>query len=290
MASRRVVLCAAGAAALAACAPLPRAENGERIVVRRGALAPEVARGRLLAAMRECDYVLLGELHDNVHHHRRRGALIEALAPAIVVAEYLPRGARVDFSAGVLNGLQAAGYDARGWSWPAHEPLFEAVARSGAALEGGNVARELARRVAREGASAQPAELRAVLAPLNTTAHDALAEDLVRGHCGHLSGARLESMLQAQRVRDASLALALRGARARAARRPVVLIAGNGHVRRDYGVPQVLAVADAGATTLAVGFVEHDDADAEAVYDALWITPAAPRTDPCAGFKLPARG
>jgi uncharacterized iron-regulated protein len=72
----------------------------------------------------------------------------------------------------------------------------------------------------------------------------------------------------------------------------VVLLAGNGHVRRDLGVPQWLppALRD---QVRAVGFVETDgtpgdgDDDAPEAYDQRVTTPPQPREDPCAAMRAP---
>ena len=111
------------------------------------------------------------------------------------------------------------------------------------------------------------------------------------GHCGALPQSMLAPMALAQRARDAALALAMvQAARQAAPGARVVLIAGNGHVRRDLGVPHDLAVLDAAARVLSVAFLELEDGRPGAVdgpYDAAWFTPRAERADPCADFKPP---
>lgn len=252
----------------------------------------EVASGRtlmreaLIAALRECDVALLGELHDSALHHERRATLVAALPPgAAVVAEHLPRGARVAFGADLRASLVAAGFDAKAWGWPLHEPLFAAVARARLPLAGGNLAREPARRIAREGEAALTDELAALLraAPLDAAAQAALDADLLRGHCGHLDAKRLPAMRWAQRARDAAMALELHAS----AGRPAVLLAGNGHVRTDYGVPRLIAVLRPQAKLISVGFTEPDGPVAGAPYTHLWITAPTEREDPCAGFAMP---
>jgi uncharacterized iron-regulated protein len=248
-----------------------------------------VGRTALLDLMRSSDFVLLGEHHDNPHHHRLRAELLAALAaPAAVVVEHLPRGAAPLLSpdqrgSALLLALQEAGFDARGWRWPLHEPLFTAIAAGGHRLLGGNLPRELARRTAREGAGALPAELRAAIdaAPLAASAHAALVDDLISGHCGHLPPERTPSMVLAQRGRDAAMALSLIEARSGRASGPVLLLAGNGHVRRDYGVAQVLQGLRPGARVLSVGFVEPGSAASAEMFDLIWTTPAVDRDDPC---------
>jgi uncharacterized iron-regulated protein len=262
---------------LAGCAAVPPADDGRIVEVASGRT---LSRGELLAAMRASDVVLLGEQHDNGWHHRLRGELLAELRPGAIVVEYLSRGRQVGPGPDLLGRLTAAGFDARGWRWPLHEPLFRGALASGASLTGGNVPGELARQVARQGASAVPEDLRKLLeaAPLAAPAQTALDADIVQGHCGNVGSLRLENLRLAQRLRDASMAGALNAAAAR----PTVLLAGNGHGRLDYGVPQLLAAARPGLRLISVGMLE-DEADVrDAPYTHVWITPAVPHDDPCA--------
>lgn len=248
----------------------------------------ELARADLLAALRGADHVLLGEQHDNPHHHQRRGALIADLGVGtVVVAEQLPRGARVAADGELRARLEAAGFDAQAWGWPLHQPLFGPLLAAGLPLLGGNAPTALARQIAREGPSAWPAELRERLeaVPLTAAAQAALDRDLLDGHCGHLSAARLPAMRAAQRARDASMALAMQACGGR----PAVLVAGNGHVRTDQGVAAMLRALPTRPRVLCVGFGETGWVAAGAPYTHLWITPAVWRADPCAGFRMPAR-
>lgn len=247
-----------------------------------------LAFDEVLARLRASEQVLLGELHDNPWHHAARARVLQALGRGVpVVAEHLPRGAPVGWAGGVEAGLVAAGFDAKGWGWPLHRPLFDAVAASGARLTGGNASRELVRRVAREGRAAVPADLLALLdaSPLAPEAQAALDADLVAGHCGQLPASRLDGMRWAQRVRDASMRQAMDEARAATGAASVVLLAGNGHVRRDYGVPQLQPAR----RSLSVVFLEEGTEAAADPADLHWITPRAERGDPCAGLKMPAR-
>lgn len=286
--SRRWSLRVLGALALASfvggCSTW--SSGDERIVDLRSGRT--ITRSELVAAMRASDVVLLGERHDNAHHHAARGGLLEALgARAAVVAEHLPRGARVRFGADLLVSLEAAGFESKAWRWPLHEVLFASAARAGVPLVGGNLPREVVRRIAREGEAAWPDELAALLAraPLDDKARAALDADLLAGHCGHLSAQRLPGMRAAQRARDAAMFAALRDADAA----PALLLAGNGHVRLDYGVGQLLAALRPQARVLSVGFLEAGEPVEPGLYTHAWITPRAERSDPCAGFAMPAR-
>ena len=281
------------AGALGGCAHAPW-DDHDITVAHSGA---RLRRADLLARLHDSDYVLLGEQHDNAEHHRQRARLLAVLpAPVPVVVEYLPRGAapvlgRDDRSEALLRAREEAGFDATGWRWPLHAPLFLAIADRRHALHGGNLPRDLARRTAREGAAALPAELRALIdaAPLPATVRDTLLDELLRSHCGHLGADRMPNMLLAQRGRDAAMAAALREARARHPGGPVLLLAGNGHVRRDHGVAQLLPAVEPGARVLSVGFVEAGDAPGPGLYDLVWTTPGSQRADPCAAMGPPGR-
>lgn len=270
-------------AALAGCAVWRPADD--RILELPSGRAIE--RAALLQALRGADLVLLGEQHDNPHHHQRRGQLLADLGPAaVVLAEHMPATAQVGAAGDIEARLAAAGFDARAWQWPVHRPLFAAVLDRGLLLRGANADIGLVRRVSREGEAALPAPWRERLAaaPLPAAAQASLDRDLVDGHCGHLSAARLPAMRLAQRLRDATMAQAMLDAGGR----PAVLVAGNGHVRLDHGVPQLLRAWRPGARVVAVGFGEEGAEPAGQPYTHLWITPGVKRGDPCAGFRMPA--
>lgn len=252
-----------------------------------------VSREQLLQVLAAQDYVLLGELHDNAAHHRLRGELLAELAgrsTVAVVAEHLERGRRFSSSGDLQADLTAAGFDPKGWRWPLHEGLFAPVADANIPLLGGNIPRETARGAVRQGKAALPAELAQLIetAPLSQTAQAALDADLLQSHCGQLPASMLEGLRLAQRARDAAMFDAMR----HNAVKPVVLVAGNGHVRLDYGVPDLIRTHETEARFVSVGFQEITSAsDAPIIadpvppYDFVIIT-AAPekREDPCLGF------
>ena len=127
----------------------------------------DITRAELMRQMAGSRFLLLGELHDNTWHHRRRAALLQELAgmarPA-VVAEHLTRSRQASREGELLPALQAAGFDPQGWQWPLHQPLFDALRQANLPLQGGNLPAELARRIAREGAGAVPTDLAELLA------------------------------------------------------------------------------------------------------------------------------
>jgi uncharacterized iron-regulated protein len=140
-----------------------------------------------------------------------------------------------------------------------------------------------------KGLSVAPASLQGLLkqSPLDSVAQAAIDKELLDGHCGKLPANMYPGMRAAQQVRDAAMtqALLLAGASG-----PAWLIAGNGHVRADMGVPRLLKNAAPGKKMLVVGFLERDTlgvmptAAERSVYDLVVVTPATVRDDPCAGM------
>ena len=272
-----------------------------------------LSRAALLGQLQQADLVLLGEQHDNPVHHRLRGELLAELGPrATVVAEHLPSGRSLTGTGSteptaLLADLQQAGFEPQAWDWPLHQPLFAPLRQAGIALYGGDIEAAVARRIAREGESAVPAALATLLsaAPLSSAAQARLDAELQQGHCGQLPAARLPAMRWAQRARDASLWQALAAQQAHGAH-PAVLVAGNGHVQTDTGVPTLAAAWAPQAKLVTVVFVESQEkagplpsfldplggrsedaarAEAPARNSYAWITEAPERLqDPCEGW------
>ncbi len=250
------------------------------------------------SARSEPAFVLLGELHDNPDHHRARAEQLRQLIAqeprTAVVFEQFSRGedgavaqARQAAPGDVNAVIDAAKLDRKSWRWPLHQPLFDAALQAGAEVRGGNLDRDQIRRIVREGDAAWPADLLALRSrtPWNDTQQGTLRQDIQDGHCGAMPEAMLPGMVQAQRARDAAMAQAMLTAREAGAKR-VVLIAGNGHVRRDVAVPVYLQAAGVPASDIdAVAYLEPGSATPAGGYDRVERAAAPSREDPCAQFR-----
>ena len=107
-------------------------------------------------------------------------------------------------------------------------------------------------------------------------------QEIVDSHCGKVDRQSAARMADAQAARDQEMARLV----ARYADRGVMLLAGNGHVRKDIGVVRWLPPA-LQAETRAFGF-EGDAAADAGVFDRTVATRVqADRPDPCAA--MPAR-
>jgi uncharacterized iron-regulated protein len=167
-----------------------------------------------------------------------------------------------------------------GWTWRYYAPVIALALEYRLPLLAANLSRADASKVVGGGfAAALPPALIAdyrldALSPALLSAQRTEVRD---SHCGLLPESMVEPMARAQVARDVTMAETLRAHRAQG----VVLLAGNGHVRRDIGVPYWLR--QAGLAPHAVGFLEPDG-DASA-FDEVERIPAVERPDPCAALK-----
>jgi uncharacterized iron-regulated protein len=254
-----------------------------------------IASAELLRRATAADLVLLGEIHDNPAIHAARAALLTADAarkPAVVFEQL---AWSTDPIAPPATGepeeswLDANGFDRKGWKWPLHKPVVDAALAHAGSLWGSNLPRESLRSVVYQGVGAAPPELGRLIGqvPLDSTARAAIDKELFDGHCGKLPAEMMPGMRAAQEVRDAAMTDALLAAGAAG---PAWLMAGDGHVRMDMGVPRLLRTLAPAKKLLVVGFVERgtDDAvpgpEAATRYQVLVIAPPAAREDPCAGL------
>lgn len=222
--------------------------------------------------------LLLGEVHDNAQHHRERLALLQALIdqgqrPALLMEHFdSDRQAALE-AARAAGGDAAALIAAAGgphWPWPSLQPFVALALRHELPLIGVNVARTPARAVMRDGLRAH-----GYAEPSDAALIPAQAERIAAAHCQQLPATLAPAMALAQLARDQQMARALSAHAARGA----VLLAGNGHVRRDLGVPRWLPPALA-ARARVIGWLESPEAPG--AYDEQRLTPPAPRSDPCA--------
>jgi uncharacterized iron-regulated protein len=244
--------------------------------------------------------VLLGEVHDNAEHHRQRlDVLRRALAggwrPALAM-EQLDRERQADIDRARIEQPHNAQHvidtaalpkSARGgnWNWDYYRPFIALALEYQLPLIAANLSNADTNRVVREGYVAvfDSGTLRRLRLdqPISSDRQTAQEREIDNGHCNALPAKTLPAMARGQMARDAVMADML----TRHAAQGVILIAGNGHVRRDLGVPQWLS-AELRARTLAVGYLEHGMTPAlDAAFDAVVRTVAAVRTDPCIDFK-----
>ena len=256
----------------------------------------------------EARYVLLGEKHDNPDHHVLQARMIQALTsagrrPVVAFEMFTPSQAAALGGYLVAHPRNAAGigqavnWKASGWpAWAMYEPIAQAALDAGLTIVAANLDDDRVRAVSRQGVATLDgafAQRHGLDQPLPESVREAMAEEIRDSHCGHAPADRVAAMIGAQRARDAQMAETLLTA---APNDGAVLIAGDGHVRNDYGVPAYVRRIDPGARTVSIALVEVDArrANAESYaerfggrlpFDYVWFTPAVEDEDPCEKFK-----
>jgi uncharacterized iron-regulated protein len=266
-----------------------------------------IDRERLFEQAASSQHVLLGEVHVNPHHHAAQEEILVAMGsrgrrPAVVF-EMMSRDQQAAIEQ-VLAGpdpraddiAAATGFETRGWDWPYYRPLVEEALSRGLPILAGNAPGAETRLVVEEGLDALDPDTRAALGldtPLPGAARAALVEIMIDSHCGHAIGDLAERLVDAQRVKDATMGDVMLAAGADG----TVLITGAGHARRDHGVPLYVTARQPESRLLAVRLVETipglEDPAAYAdrleglpePFDLLWFTPRIEREDPCEQFR-----
>jgi uncharacterized iron-regulated protein len=273
--------------------------------VRRGAYADADAVWRTLRSAR---IVLLGEKHDNPDHHRLQAAALRAIVaggrhPAVAF-EMFDRDQqpsidhdRADPSATAEGLGRATEWASTGWpSFELYLPIVVVAFENRLPIVAANIPSKRVRVLVHEGTRAlEPDLLGLELDREFPQALEASLEGELRAsHCGQLPDAMIGGMALAQHARDAHMARAALGADHGDG---TVVIAGDGHVRLDRGIPYYLQRQKPGISVASIAFVEvaAGKADprtyaaplgaADLPFNFVWFTPRADDADPCAQLK-----
>ncbi|RZL06697.1 MAG: hypothetical protein EOP40_17210, partial [Rubrivivax sp.] len=242
-------------------------------------------QAQLDRSVRSQPLVLLGEVHDNAAQHRLRAEAWRALLasgarPALLMEQFdrerqadLDR-ARAQPGATADQVIAAGRSSADAWDWPLYRPFIEAALAHGVPVVAANVSRADTRRVMGQGLAALGFEARV---PEDVLASH--AQDIEQSHCGLVNLAQARRMAVAQVARDQFMARLL----ALHAGRGAVLLAGNGHVRRDTGIARWLP-PELASRSVSIGLLERGEGS-PGVYDVRITTEPARRADPCEGLR-----
>ena len=264
----------------------------------------------LPASVAGARYILLGEVHDNAAGHALRLEWLRALArrgPFVLAMEQFDRPMQAGLDA-TRVGIDAernshrsdeswfadratalareSGFSFSGWRWDFYQPVVVFALQQGLSLRAANLPSRDAMAIARVQPGADTGARAAASVPPGSwgpVSQQSLEVAIRDGHCGLLPERVLAPMMRAQMARDATMAAVMVEA-ARSTGLPVVLLAGNGHVRLDIGVPKHLATLDPGAPVAAVGIVE-DGERVDGRFDHFSVVTPASRPDPCEALR-----
>ena len=265
----------------------------------------------MVEALRVAPFVLLGEKHDNADHHRIQAWLLAALArhgrrPTVAwemftleqggaIADFLRRHPRDATGLG-----PAVGWAESGWpDWAIYQPIAAAALAAGLPLLAASLPRGQIRTVARQGwAAFDQAEVRNLRLDeaIPEAQQAAIREEVIEVHCRQLPETMIEPMVRVTTAKDAFMARRLRDGAGLSGADGAVLIAGNGHVRRDRGGSWHLARQAPDRTALTVGIQEVGEGETDPAaygasygaetppFDFVWFTPRVDSEDPCAVY------
>lgn len=241
----------------------------------------------LLTRLLPTPLLLVGEQHDAPEHQALQRELVQQLAArrqlSALVLEMSEAGTHTTglpsqaSEAQVREALRWSG-DQAGWPWSTYAPVVMAAVRAGVPVLGGNLPR---------------ADMRAAMGNesldrlLPTEALERQRVAIREGHCDLLPAPQIAPMTRIQIARDQAMA----GTAAAAIRsgQTVLLVAGNGHVQRDLGVPLHLPpdLAHRVVVALARPAVDAQEAAGQTLptADVVWRSPPRAPRDYCAEMK-----
>lgn len=252
------------------------------------AKAGEIVTGDL-ANLPSADVVILGEVHDNGAHHLGQAVGIAAIKPKAVVFEMLSSEQAAMITPELLKDQAALAvaleWDSSGWpDFALYYPIFAALGE--AQVYGAARSRDQVRSSFSKGAAAvfgAGADRFGLDRDLPKAQLEYRLQAQFEAHCEAMPLEMMGGMVEAQRFRDAAFGAVVVQA-IEDVGGPVVLIAGNGHARIDWGVPAVLAIGKPELKVLSIGHLEVPIVGAPP-FDSWVITDAVIRDDPCLEFK-----
>ncbi|WP_271948367.1 ChaN family lipoprotein [Ruegeria faecimaris] len=239
------------------------------------------------AAMRMADVVLLGETHDNPRHHLVQEQAITLIDPSAVVWEMVTEEGAQRLAQKAASDPEELSRILR-WAesgWPPlslYYPIFQAT---DAPVYGAMVPRKAARTAMERGAATAlgaDAARFGLTVPLSKAEQAAREADQMAAHCDALPESALPQLVAIQRLRDAVLARAILRAVDETGG-PVAVITGNGHARKDRGIPTFLSRLRPGLKVYVLG--QSEDGTIQGDYDAVIDSPTVDREDPCLAFQ-----
>lgn len=261
---------------------------------------PQELRTRL----EQAQYILLGETHDNHHHHQIQSRLIADIAELypdssvsfemIDDAQARALGDMNNYTVDILIERLASFSNAWAYQTQYRQLIATALERQ-LRIYPANIERKKLQAILLDDAMELDPSLTRWLnkIPLANEQEESLRNEIVNAHCGMIDYDAAIPMVKVQRLRDITMALSLTNSAAEKR----ILIAGAGHVRNDRGVPYYLRQISTGADIVALGLIETEAAEKNLDYyqqrwednrfpfDLVWFTERVEREDPCDAFR-----
>ena len=241
--------------------------------------------------------ILLGEQHDNPSHHKLQNEVLKSLAKQgrlkTVVFEQIDwtyQGTLAQLKADNFGRLsQNLNWKDSGWpDYAMYEDLFKTALSARAKIVAGGLPKNRVEALYKSGYeiafNAAEIEKIKLRMPLDGVATELLRKEIFDGHCKMIPDEQVRKMIPIQRARDAAL---VKGYMNEADTSAVtVFILGNGHARKEFGVPSLLRNIDPTLKVWSVGIQEiGSDVYPDGAFDKVFITEKVQREDPCVSMK-----
>lgn len=247
------------------------------------------------AALANNTIYLLGEVHDNPKAHSQRLEFIEKLLSQsfkpVIAMEQFDRENQALLQQAMTSCqdadcvIQKAG--GKGWEWAYYKPVIEAALKRRLTIVAANLSTNDAMKVVRNGlgAALNHETLREFNLDLPPDAglFQKQKTAIEVGHCNMLPASVVKGMVNAQVARDVWMAKTIR----ENASHGLILLAGNGHVRKDIGVYHWLNGAERTRTEVIAYSEDKSDTVSEqgaGEYDRVVRVEPFERGDPCEAF------
>ncbi|MCG7520131.1 ChaN family lipoprotein [Ruegeria sp. Ofav3-42] len=257
------------------------------VVMANPGRADDLVPDEVLAAMTAADVVILGEIHDNPQHHGIQAEALKAIGPTAVVWEMVTEEGAQRLSDKAISDPEELSRILK-WlesGWPPLSMYYPVFQASDAPVYGAMVPRAAARAAMERGAATAlgaDAARYGLTVPLPKEEQAAREADQMAAHCNALPESALPQLVAIQRLRDAVLTRAILRATEETGG-PVAVITGNGHARKDRGIPTFLSRMSPGLNVFVLG--QSEDGIVEGEFDAVIDSPGVEREDPCLAFE-----
>ena len=226
------------------------------------------------------DVLLVGEQHDAPEHQQIGQQVLASLAQrgvlAAVALEMADAGNSTDRLHPSSSDEQvrlALRWKDNAWPWSAYGPVVMTAVRAGVMVLGANLpGNQMRDRMADSRLDAA----------LPGPALKAQQQGIRTGHCNLLPETQITPMTRIQIAKDISMASTL--SQAAVPGKVVVLLSGYGHADRFLGVPQHLS-PDLKVKVIELRAGPDAAGDKTSASDMVWVTPALPEKDYCAGLR-----
>ena len=254
------------------------------------------------------DVILLGETHDNAQHHQLQARVIDALLEQkiypIIAFEMLNQNQQESIQKfqnqkdqDTDNFAEIVNWEKTGWpEWSLYRPVFAAAIENNLTIIAANLNSKQIRKVIKQGAEVLSSEYQSLLKKYqyDATLKKQLKQDILSAHCDMLPEKMLDPMLLGQQTRDIAMTMAIQKGLTSTDDK-VVLIAGSGHTRTDYGIPYYLHSENPAAKIVSIAFFEVSQDKFQAAdyaedwnekttqlpFDYVWFTLRTEREDQC---------